>query len=309
MITKEEFKKWIFTSVRPEALFICAALFTVTGSALVVAELTWCAFPARFDDKPYASSGNLELGFWILAAAAILGLFVLKDLSKTEPHPADLRYNNIMFGRALVGIGFFLLLDALLNVIALSGFASHGTDQYIFRPNVPLSQLYPGITNAPAKAAKQAAADSEPSSSQTEDKAKKQDYSTSKEGNQPTAIDQLTPRQRHLITAIQLICALGFTLMGALFFFAKSLWEKMQSTPPVQYDHRIFWAGLWFRLGESIVFTIAVFVALLFQQHSDAAAWMPLIALVIGLSVKATENLIAGLCERILAAVNGLINR
>ena len=55
-------------------------------------------------------------------------------LNLTAPKAGDSDYGKKMFGRCLVGIGFALLIDALINVVAVAGFANAGAVPFLFRP-------------------------------------------------------------------------------------------------------------------------------------------------------------------------------
>lgn len=287
-----QYLKRLFDFLGESGLYLTvAAICFAIGSVLVVGFTTWVYFPTAMEGTALVSWRPMYSGICLVVISAVIGVLALIHLKSTQPSPVELQYSSQMFGRALVGIGYFLLLDALLNIVAIAGFAKGGYEGAILMPLRTFS-----VETNTVGTAKQAP---------------KLDPSTNtvpaavpeKEGKKP--VDEA---KRNMFRAIQLMFALGFTLMGALFFFAKSLWDKMQDSTLVHFDERMFWAGLWFRLGEAVVFTLVVYVALRFKQQ-EGSDWLPFIALVIGLSVKSAENLIAGICERVLAAVNGLISK
>lgn len=291
----------IAAKLQSPILTFTAVALTVGMIALIV-DLTWFHVPATLravaveeGHKPLAS-----VAAWALSIGLVGGLLSLALLHHDAPNPAAADYSQRMFGRSLVGLGFVLMLDATVNVIAVAGFAKSGVLPVLFHsasgtllaPKIATNALHAGLTMTNAV---------------TPGKPTVPGTTEEKPGQEPDPEGKLDSRQRNLMTALQLLFALGFTVMGALSFFAKSLWEKMKAVPAVQYDTHIFGAGLWFRIGEAIVFTLVIFVALLFNKQADAAGWMPFIALIIGLSVKAAEDLIAGISRRLLNAINGLI--
>jgi hypothetical protein len=100
--------------------------------------------------------------------------------------------------------------------------------------------------------------------------------------------------------------SLGMTLLGALFFFANALWYKFDQGKEL-FDREAFWGGLWFRLAEAIVFTIAVFLYLRFQGSESAIKYLPMIGLFIGMTVKSSEALVFGLADRLLASITSFV--
>ena len=214
-----------------------------------------------------------------------------------------------MFGRCLVGIGFVLLLDAVVTVVGIAGFAKSGAIEELFQSH--------GGSNSMTM-------NSSPGSQQL--------LSTSNFNALPVASNANSPDLKiaDLISRKQTPSERPFLLWNrsqeraqrrnpivvchglydhGSFFFAKTLWGKMQHEPIVVFDEHIFWAGLWFRLGSAIVFTVVIYLALLYKGYSDSLSIMPFLGLIVGLSVKGTEHLIDGITTRILNAIKGLVSR
>lgn len=313
-------KKFIKCLVDCKMIYVLSGLLITAGVVILVADLTWVRFPATFYSRSFHHERNDELikiALWCLGIGLVGSLATLVQLHYTKPQVSDANYSKIMFGQCLCGIGFVLLLDALVNVVAVSGFAKAGTLPYLFESgtysttNVSYRHRGNDPTNSPGRHGSNrvptvvGATPTDTNNATTSTNA----VVAQDSDEAPPALASLDRFQTNIIKALQLLFALGFTIMGALFFFAKSLWVKMQSNPIVQFDERIFWAGLWFRLGEAVVFTVVVFLALLYKHFSDGLSWMPFIALIIGISVKAAENFIAGITERLLDSVKAFVSK
>jgi hypothetical protein len=77
---------------------------------------------------------------------------------------------------------------------------------------------------------------------------------------------------------------------------------------PEPFDASRFWAGLWYRLGEAIVFALVLFL-LGYANYANGlrGATLLLVALLIGMFVKTGETLIAGLTRKVFAAVESFV--
>ncbi len=95
-------------------------------------------------------------------------------------------------------------------------------------------------------------------------------------------------------------------ILGALFYFANSMWRRIEDPEREPFDASLFWGGLWFRLGEAVIFNLVLFF-LLRSYASDRFFLLPLVALLIGMFLKSGERLIAGIAERMFAAFDALI--
>jgi hypothetical protein len=198
----------------------------------------------------------------IAASAAVWSLLALERFSD-EP----VALSDAMFSRYLIGLGYFLLVTAIVTMIAIVALAQTGFLEAVLRV---------GAATPPAGSPAAAAVD-------------------------PAAV-----QRDNVLQGVLLLMALVMTLLGALFYFANSLWKKFKD-PTVLFDRNVFWAGLWFRLSEAIVFTIAVFVFLRYEGKKDLVGFLPMLGLFIGMTVKSSEVLIFGLLERGLAAVSTLV--
>ena len=319
---KAYIERLIQLMVAYDVALIMSALLLPLGATAFVADLTWIQFPEAMGSKPPMADPAhkilLVMWVWCLGIGLVTSLAALMQLQKTKPLDTDSDYSKRMFGRALVGIGYALLIDAFLNVVAVAGFARAGAVPYLFESG---TGSHPGETNAAVARPAGDAPDRREGGVQSQPPGTNQPPQAGGV-QQPTgdglqglvlsplpAYPNLEAARRNLVKALQIIVSLGFTIMGALFFFAKSLWVKMQAEPIVRFDERIFWAGLWFRLGEAVVFTVVVFLVLLYKNNYEASGWMPLYALLLGLSVKTAENLIAGLTQRLFGAINALVGK
>jgi hypothetical protein len=107
-----------------------------------------------------------------------------------------------------------------------------------------------------------------------------------------------------LVVGVRLIMALGMAVLGALFFVTNSLRQKRDRHE--EYDAWKFWSGLWFRLGEAVLFTVVFFLALRHQApHRDDL--LPFLALLLGMFVTTGETLVFGLAQRVLKGAAALV--
>lgn len=268
-----------------------AAIGFLGGLVAIVGTLTFNALPAAFNPQ---IGEAFPLGPWVTGLALLLlslvmGIWTLVNLPPVEKAEVDQvrsdeekaalkrEVSDKMFTRYLIGIGYFLFVDAVVNMVAFAGIAKSGQ----------LSRIFPlgngGFTGA---ATGQAA---------------------------PSFFEQviqflnwLQHPDEPVVLMVILMLSLGMALLGALFFFANALWGKFKQ-PEIHFDRNVFWGGLWFRLAEAIVFTIAVFLFMQFQGSQQAIKYLPMIGLFIGMTVKSSEALIFGLAERLLASITSLV--
>lgn len=104
---------------------------------------------------------------------------------------------------------------------------------------------------------------------------------------------------------VLLLVSLIMSLLGALFYVTNSLREKRKATE--EFDWTIFWSGLWYRLGEAVLFTIVFFLAIRRFSDPGTDAWLPLLALFLGMCVTAGERLVFGLARRVFGAVEAFL--
>lgn len=118
------------------------------------------------------------------------------------------------------------------------------------------------------------------------------------------APDSVAPEVPDRVVGIRLVVSLAMSILGALFFVSNSLRRKRQRDDV--YDSSKFWSGLWFRLGEAVIFTVVFFLAFR-QQTTGGDQFLPLIALLLGMFVTTGETLVFGLAQRVLRAAAALV--
>lgn len=206
-----------------------------------------------------------------LVVALITGLWTVFALPRKPKVASDPAMNADMFSGHLIGLGYFLLVDAILTVVALACLAATGQLDDVLRHG---AKLLSGAAAATASAA---------------------------------PLDEIAQRRGFITQAIILGLSLAMAILGALFYFANSLWAKFAAKTEM-FNQNVFWAGLWFRLAEAVVFTLAFFLALRFYADPASLYLMPMLGLFIGMTVKSAEALVFGLAERTLAAASALVS-
>jgi hypothetical protein len=73
------------------------------------------------------------------------------------------------------------------------------------------------------------------------------------------------------------------------------------------FDEHAFWSGAFFRVGEAVLFTFAFFWLMWTSAESSNIAWLPVLALFIGMFVKTGETLVFRLGMRALAAAEAML--
>lgn len=124
----------------------------------------------------------------------------------------------------------------------------------------------------------------------------------------PTELGQLfgdSPDDVAFILCLFVISSI-VAMLGALFFFCTSLWTKMAEPERERFDRRMFWGGLWFRLGEALLFNL-VFFLLLRTYAPDRFLLLPLVSLFVGMFLKTGESLVAGIATRVFASIQALV--
>ncbi|MFW5652857.1 MAG: hypothetical protein ACOC0P_02325 [Planctomycetota bacterium] len=192
-----------------------------------------------------------------------------------------------LYGEVLVGLGAALLIGAIASATVLSGIVRAG---HRLQPPPDAVAAPPALsilgTDAP-----------------------------------PEMWDQVgrlfgrDPYESMLLCSLLLLSVL-LAILGALFFFSTAMWEKMAqlqkertvspNSDVEQFSERMFWAGLWFRLGEAVTFSLVLFL-IVRQFIGISLLWLPLLALLIGMFLKAGERLITGIAMRLFAAFEQLV--
>lgn len=183
--------------------------------------------------------------------------------------------SQALYHRFLVGLGFLLFAVSLLAVVGFAGM--------LYRDQVPSSGA-----GFKARLA---------------------------EGRE-TPVTQARPAGPML--AVMLLVSAALSLVGATFFVTGSMREHQVSNAKdgsELFDECKFWGGLWFRLGQAVLYTLVFFIVVwaglpgsgTSEGLPDSMIVLPVVGLLLGMFVKAGEALVAGLAERILGAVSALV--
>ena len=123
------------------------------------------------------------------------------------------------------------------------------------------------------------------------------------------------------LCASRLVLAIMMAVLGSLFFVANSL-RKLRASGHEKFCPDRFWGGLWFRMGEAVLFTLVLFLFYrafkLGEGTSGAGAGedkflsdfdlkLPVLGLLVGMFIKTGEKLVFGLAERVFAAASVLL--
>ena len=245
-------------------------------------------------------NGHQRLTIILAAAALVLLVFSLAALRAglaSMPAADDLpepEKSSVLFGRHLVGIGFALLADALVNVVVVATLAwklpgvlaAHAFTHGEAQPGP--ANLYGDAFDANETGTPLMTV-----------------VSTADAGDVLARLFGRTQAESFVVVVLLVMSTL-VTLLGALFFFATSMWSKMQNAEREPFDRSIFWAGLWFRVGEAVVFNL-VFFFLLRVYAPDQYLLLPLVALLVGMFLKSGEQLVSGLANRVFAAFAAML--
>ena len=195
---------------------------------------------------------------WLLAGFCLTigGLLSAMVGANGLAEPTGPTRDHVLYYRHLVLLGFALLIDGALNLLALAGFARSGVLTKVF------------------------------------------------------AADSLRGAD-HAAAAILIMVSLCMASLGALFFFCNSIWQKVSDGPEKMeaFSAGEFWGGLWFRLGEAIIFTIVFLLVMLSINISSSLTTysLPIIALLLGMFLKAGEALIYGIAQRLFDGFSALV--
>jgi hypothetical protein len=231
----------------------CLAL----GSILVVGTLTFSLSPTiTWDLSSLQFWATLGVGLATTTVGVIAGLIGAVTMAPA-PTGDPQQTHAVMYQRYLVGVGYALLLIAVLNAVALAGLAKSGVLGSVFAPTLA-----------------------------------------------PQA--KVEPSAEWNATMMLILISLSTGILGALFFIANSLREKRDGFE--EFKAAEFWGGLWYRLGEAVLFTVVVFfLSKSVTTSTNNAAPLPLIALFLGMFVKTGERLIFGAAKRVFAAAQTLV--
>jgi hypothetical protein len=258
------------------ALSLSAVCLTV-GVLGITAALCLGVIPLAFNAPPinvYAAAAIGAAGLLLLA----LGLTRLPSQvaaleATAEEQPEPIRSTRL-YGFYLVGVGFALLLQASISSMVFASISwSRGRH---------LAGMPSGVTPAAASGA------------QT--------------GASSTELAKLfggTPEESTMIFGLFALSSL-VAFLGALFFFANALYTKMGEPERDPFDRRVFWGGLWFRIGEAVLFNLVFFLVFRYYRP-DSYLLLPLVSLLIGMFLKTGESLISGIATRLFASIQALV--
>jgi hypothetical protein len=131
----------------------------------------------------------------------------------------------------------------------------------------------------------------------------------------PPLTEKLTAKQIAEIAqtcSLRIILALNMAILGALFFIANSLRKLRICHRP--FDSNVFWGGLWYRIGEAVLFTLVFLLIIhwkykgdLLKTSTEYDLLLPLLALILGMFIKTGERIVFGTAERIFAAATAML--
>lgn len=118
-------------------------------------------------------------------------------------------------------------------------------------------------------------------------------------------------KQQGLATLIVLSSVIA--VLGALFFVANSLRQKRDAREP--FSAQKFWGGLWYRLGEAILFSLVAFWLIWYNTNTASVeppekpsesffgySLLPLLSLLMGMFVTSGEKLVFGIASGLFRA-------
>lgn len=226
-------------------------------------------------------------------ALTVIGLLMLRPAyaamgsidDEEEPRRSD-----VMYGRHLVAIGFALLIDALVCSTIIAALAwSTGRGR--------TGQVLLGQSQSVQSPAVGDSFDANELDLLLE--------STDALLERFASLFGSTPSEALFVGGLFLLSTFA-ALLGALFYFATSMWTKLREPNREPFDRSLFWGGLWFRIGEAILFNFVIFLTLRYFAP-DRYVILPLVAVMVGMFLKAGETLISGLANRVFAAFTELV--
>ncbi|MCZ6836814.1 MAG: hypothetical protein O7G85_13645 [Planctomycetota bacterium] len=268
----------------------CAAMLCAIGAILFLMDVSTKGVHVFFCATKDLWPNNLT---WlsIIVFAIGIGLAILARVlaEKTDTPPKIVENYN----QALVGLGFALALLAVLNFVALAGFASQGVLTPMFNPAAVKDWSVLCDCNS------------------TSDKS--------------TSVTKLVEeRYKSKLYTLRLIMLPGFAVLGSLFFVAGTLRRKRleyeaqefkkakdeDKKDPLSFDRAKLWSGLWYRLGEAVLFSLVIFMlqqAKIIQIATMPENWLLVVALLLGMFVKPAEQLINGIAVRLFKGIETMV--
>lgn len=328
-----------------DVLLILAGILLAVGAVVLVwtaADQTLARAISASDPSGPAISGPAHageklgyiLGGALAFAGAVCGCWALLG---SQPEKPDSSYN-----RYLVGTGYALALLALLNFTALIGFQACGQLGQILAEDFskPVSDdairrtvylaLLPGFAvlgalffHANALRAKRDSLDEDAPELVASEQVKTKEQVVAgglKPQESPAAAPGAAPANAAAPQPVAGKTAAepappvpaALPVSGAAAVATKSVTVtktgKPDPTPREPFCAPRFWAGLWFRIGEALLFAL---IAFLIVKSPSLKTWagttLLLVSLLLGMFVKSGESLIAGLAFRVFNAIQELV--
>jgi len=236
----------------------------------------------------------LDGTFWAMLLLSIIGAIttVLAFMLRTPAR--DAAFDIREYDYALLGLGFALTLVGVLNFVAMAGFSRIGLLDEILNINT---------------------------------------HTCSPENSK-------TLPSCDIYQMVQLCLIPGFAILGSLFFVAGSLRQKrdrlekdknLMDNPDgngdkenLSYRSTKFWGGLWYRVGEAVLFALVIYIIMTVNDpqpaqtastaktqppgtYADGLVWILALSLIVGMFIKPAEVLINGIGTRLLNAIEALI--
>lgn len=204
-----------------------------------------------------------------------------------------------LFNRHLVLLGAALLIGGLTSCILLSGIVYHNhaftTSQAITTGDSFNEMMQPATVDPTTYEADAGARGGAEGSSQEATK----------------------PRKRFgRELGLLLLLSGGNAVLGAMFFVANATRRKREVIEQrlnarLAFNRTSFWGGTWFRAGEAVIFTLVTFHVLWLWVEKEGEivgyAALPLLALLLGMFVKAGEKLMLGIYTRLFSVVESVV--
>lgn len=282
---------------RKRFLAVSALLLSI-GLSIIVLEISTTGVqkllcPAKFDDV--FTTGLFKLGaLLVILALIIAGLTRSSDTTAPEKDASE-RVDG--YNQALVGLGFALVLLGVLNFVALAGFAAIGEMDLILQSKQPMNPDIPPATGAP--------------------EIPKNDCVSG--NDEPLEAEDVQ-------SMVRLFLLPGFALLGSLFFVAGSVRRKREELVKrladensgsgdhdktdlgiTDYNSAWLFAGLWYRMGEAVLFALVIFLFVqsgfieIKAEHDKV--WVLLMALLMGMFIKPAEHMINGIALKLFEGI------
>lgn len=262
------------------------ATVTFVGQILFLFGVFLCSVPAAWFDGKWIASGwamiSYVLGGLALPGGMIIMMFAARKLIAI---PMTSEEKRITGYRSASGMGLFLLLFGLTLSISITGLIYN---HYAFSHQPPAAVvLQPGAGD----------------SGDGDGAGSRRGVEASGQGTAEVSKRQ-PPRSRW----IYFLTTVALAMLGAVFHCCSSLRAVMRHKP-YEFDAGILWSGLFFRVGQAVIFSMVIFLALWSHQDrvSNWIALMPLLGLLIGMFVDSGEILVRQFAQRFFLGVKTML--